>query len=241
MSSTCRCCWRATTAWITATTGLTASCGARACAMTAGLSLIRELEQPSGDKDEPLYVHCRSARKLHKRISADLTTRWHASRRRGILRAGAPSLSRRYTTETRMMADLALDSTRVRGHCPQHRLRHCALDQAILQVERRALLALATGTGKTVIAIQICYKLGSPRWNRSGDLRRPCVLFLAYRNVLLDVPKDQTFTSFGDYAGKVEGEAVKSREMYFATYQAIARDEHRPAVWHLVSSAHPSG
>src|SRR5437667_3992977 len=45
--------------------------------------------------------------------------------------------------------------------------------QAILQGQRRILLTLATGTGKTVIAFQICYKLWNSRWNRAGEHRRP--------------------------------------------------------------------
>jgi type I restriction enzyme, R subunit len=103
--------------------------------------------------------------------------------------------------------------------------------QAILQGKRRALLTLATGTGKTVIAFQICFKLWKSLWNRTGEPRRPRILYLADRNVLLDVPKDQTFAPFGDARWKIEGEAVKSREMYFATYQAIAEDERRPGLY----------
>src|SRR6266404_6337830 len=103
--------------------------------------------------------------------------------------------------------------------------------QAILQGKRRILLTLATGTGKTVIAFQICYKLWNSRWNRTGEHRRPRILFLADRNVLVDDPKDKTFAPFGDARWKIQGEAIKSREMYFATYQAIARDEHRPGLY----------
>src|SRR5579864_8237505 len=103
--------------------------------------------------------------------------------------------------------------------------------QAILQGKRRVLLTLATGTGKTVIAFQICYKLWSSKWNRSGEPRRPRILYLADRNILVDDPKDKTFTPFGDARWKIAGEAVKSREMYFATYQAIARDEARPGLY----------
>ena len=103
--------------------------------------------------------------------------------------------------------------------------------QAVLQGKRRVLLTLATGTGKTVIAFQICYKLWSSRWNRTGEHRRPRILFLADRNVLVDDPKDKTFAPFGDARWKIQGEAIKSREMYFATYQAIARDEHRPGLY----------
>jgi type I restriction enzyme R subunit len=103
--------------------------------------------------------------------------------------------------------------------------------QAILQGRHRVLLTLATGTGKTVIAFQICYKLWNSRWNRTGEHRRPRILFLADRNVLVDDPKDKTFAPFGDARWKIAGEAIKSREMYFSTYQAIARDEHRPGLY----------
>lgn len=103
--------------------------------------------------------------------------------------------------------------------------------QAILQGKRRMLLTLATGTGKTVIAFQICFKLWKSLWNRTGEPRRPRILYLADRNVLLDVPKDQTFAPFGDARWKIEGKAIKSREMYFATYQSIAEDEHRPGLY----------
>ena len=60
--------------------------------------------------------------------------------------------------------------------------------QAILQGRRRILLTMATGTGKTVVAFQICWKLWSSRWNRTGDYRRPRILYLADRNVLVDDP-----------------------------------------------------
>jgi len=58
--------------------------------------------------------------------------------------------------------------------------------QAILQGKRRVLLTLATGTGKTVIAFQIRYKLWNSRWNRTGEHRRPRILYLADRNILVD-------------------------------------------------------
>ncbi|MGH9326715.1 MAG: EcoAI/FtnUII family type I restriction enzme subunit R [Terriglobia bacterium] len=103
--------------------------------------------------------------------------------------------------------------------------------QAILQGHRRSLLTLASGTGKTVIAFQICWKLWNSRWNRTGEYRRPRILYLADRNILVDDPKDKIFPPFGDARHKIEGEAVKSREMYFATYQAIARDERRPGLY----------
>ena len=104
--------------------------------------------------------------------------------------------------------------------------------QAILQGKRRILLTMATGSGKTVVAFQICWKLWSIRWNRTGEHRRPKILYLADRNILVDDPKDKIFASFGDARHKIEnGQAVKSREMYFAIYQAIAKDERRPGLY----------
>src|SRR4029450_8360471 len=43
---------------------------------------------------------------------------------------------------------------------------------------------MATGTGKTVVAFQICWKLWNARWNRTGDYRRPRMLYLADRTSL---------------------------------------------------------
>ena len=103
--------------------------------------------------------------------------------------------------------------------------------QAILQGKKRILLTLATGTGKTVVAFQICWKLTNSLWNRTGEHRRPRILYLADRNVLIDDPKDKIFAPFGDARHKIEGEAVKSREMYFAIYQAMAKDERRPGLY----------
>ncbi len=104
--------------------------------------------------------------------------------------------------------------------------------QALLQGKRRVLLTMATGTGKTMVAFQICWKLWSVRWNRMGDYRRAKILYLADRNILIDDPKDKIFAPFGDARWKIEnGEANKGREMYFAIYQAIAKDERRPGLY----------
>ncbi len=68
----------------------------------------------------------------------------------------------------------------------------------------RALLTLATGTGKTSIAFQIAWKLFSARWNlqdwKAGNepSRRPRILFLADRNTLADQAYND-FTSFAAF------------------------------------------
>jgi type I restriction enzyme R subunit len=104
--------------------------------------------------------------------------------------------------------------------------------EAILKGTLRVLLTLATGTGKTMVAFQICWRLWSTGWNRTGEFRKPRILYLADRNVLVDDPKDKTFAPFGDARHKISGgDARKSREMYFSTYQAIAHDELRPGLY----------
>jgi len=100
--------------------------------------------------------------------------------------------------------------------------------EEILKGRQRLLLTMATGTGKTAVAFQICWKLWSARWNRTTEYRRPRILYLADRNILIDQPKDGLFAAFGDARYKIEsGEVVQSREMYFAIYQALAEDERR--------------
>ncbi len=104
--------------------------------------------------------------------------------------------------------------------------------EAILGGKRRLLLTMATGTGKTTVAFQICWKLWSSRWNVAGEHRKPRILFLADRNILIDDPKDKDFSPFGDARHKIEsGEIIKSREMYFAIYQALAEDERRAGLF----------
>lgn len=104
--------------------------------------------------------------------------------------------------------------------------------QAVLQGRKRSLLTMATGTGKTFVAFQICWKLWESGWNARGEKRRTRILYLADRNILIDDPKDKTFTPFGDARWKIEnGDAIKSREMYFAIYQSLAKDERRPGLF----------
>jgi len=104
--------------------------------------------------------------------------------------------------------------------------------QAIGQGRKRLLLTMATGTGKTAVAFQICWKLWNTRWNIVGEHRRPKILFLADRNILVDDPKDKTFLPFGDARHKIEnGIVTLGRDIYFAIYQAIAEDENRPGLY----------
>lgn len=99
--------------------------------------------------------------------------------------------------------------------------------RAIANGEDRALLTLATGTGKTFIAFQIVWKLFQARWNRRGNDLRPRILFLADRNVLVEQAMDD-FNPLNDDIKRINGEAVRktsktptSGNIFFSIYQAM--------------------
>ena len=139
-------------------------------------------------------------------LRGSTTTRWP----RNCSRLRCPTGHARYATTRRS------PSTGPRRRCCRDAAGSC--------------LPLCTGAGKTAVAFQVCWKLWSARWNRTGRTRRPKILFLADRNVLVDDPMAKDFRPFGDARAKISGTAVKSRDMYFAIYQAIARDEQRPGL-----------
>jgi len=90
--------------------------------------------------------------------------------------------------------------------------------ESITKGQKRILLNLATGTGKTTIAFQIAWKL-----KQAKKIRR--VLFLADRNVLRDQAFN-TFEPFGNARGYIEeGQAPTSRDIYFSIYQAMWGDK----------------
>jgi type I restriction enzyme R subunit len=66
---------------------------------------------------------------------------------------------------------------------------------SIAKGDKRILLTLATGTGKTRIAFQIAWKLFHTKWNLKNSDRQPRILFLADRNVLAD----QAFNEFSAF------------------------------------------
>jgi type I restriction enzyme, R subunit len=93
--------------------------------------------------------------------------------------------------------------------------------EAILGGKQRALLTLATGTGKTFVALQIVWKLTAGKWPDTN--RQPRVLYLADRNILIDQPISREFRPvFGDAIWKIQGQQKTGREVYFALYQSLA-------------------
>ena len=88
--------------------------------------------------------------------------------------------------------------------------------EAIARGQRRILLVLATGTGKTFCSFQIIWRL----W-KAGLKKR--ILFLADRNILVDQTKTNDFKPFGGAMTKVTNRTVdKSFEVYLALYQALS-------------------
>jgi type I restriction enzyme R subunit len=97
----------------------------------------------------------------------------------------------------------------------------------IMRGQKRMLLAMATGTGKTFVAFQIVWKL-----KKSGLIRKP-ILFIADRIIL----RDQAYNTFAPFVdgqsdprGIIEGGKFNpNRELYFALYQALdAEDGKKP-------------
>ena len=92
--------------------------------------------------------------------------------------------------------------------------------EAILGGRDRVLLTLATGTGKTFVALQLVWKLWHGDWPAN---RKPRILYLADRRILVDQPYAREFQPvFGDALWRIQGEARTSREIYFGLYQGLA-------------------
>ena len=104
-----------------------------------------------------------------------------------------------------------------------------AVLDAISRKVDRILLTLATGTGKTYIAFQICWKLMQTRWNIAENGRLPKILFLADRNILAD----QAFNAFAAFdqnalaritpkeIRKNGGKVPKGQSIYFTIFQTM--------------------
>ena len=103
---------------------------------------------------------------------------------------------------------------------------------AIVKGQKRILLTMATGTGKTTTAFQICWKLWQQRWNLKSASRHPKILYLSDRTILVDDPMNKEFAAFGEARHRIaQGEVVKSREIYFALYQSIGPRENNSGIY----------
>ncbi|SEB02293.1 EcoAI/FtnUII family type I restriction enzme subunit R [Rubrimonas cliftonensis] len=94
--------------------------------------------------------------------------------------------------------------------------------ESIAAGRRRTLLTLCTGAGKTPIAFHIAWRLHQARWTAMPGRLRARILFLADRDVLVKDPQNRHFAPFGEGRHRIlGGRAPGSREVFFATYQAL--------------------
>ena len=132
----------------------------------------------------------------------------------------------------------------------QARAVEAVLD-AVAAGERRILLTLATGTGKTFIAFQIAWRLFQARWSLAAQAqgaeptRRPRILFLADRNTLADqaLGEFRVMAAFADDALarispddiRRKGRVPKNANVFFTIFQTFTsgRDDAfgRPEGW----------
>jgi len=94
---------------------------------------------------------------------------------------------------------------------------------AIARGQKRLLLVMATGTGKTYTAFQIVYRL-----LKTGKVKK--VLYLADRNVLVDQSIEQDFKPLTNTIHKVNYQQDKenpdtAHEVYFSLYQQLIGQE----------------
>jgi len=98
--------------------------------------------------------------------------------------------------------------------------------KAILNGQKRILLTMATGSGKTYVAFQIVWKL-----YHSGKVRR--VLYLVDR-IFLREQAYNTFEPFGNARIELTSENVTmSRDIYFATYQTLYSEKNGKKIYEL--------
>jgi type I restriction enzyme R subunit len=97
--------------------------------------------------------------------------------------------------------------------------------EAIARGQRRVLLVMATGTGKTLTIFQIIWRL----WKAERVKR---VLYLVDRNILADQTITNDFKPFGSVMTKVRDRNMDpSYEVYLALYQAVSGTEEEKNIY----------
>jgi len=97
--------------------------------------------------------------------------------------------------------------------------------EAISQGQDRILLVMATGTGKTLTAFQIIWRL----WKSKAKKR---ILYLADRNILIDQTMTNDFKPFGSAMTKIQKrQAKKAYEIYLSLYQAVSGTEEEQNIY----------
>ena len=101
--------------------------------------------------------------------------------------------------------------------------------EAVAKQRNRILLTMATGTGKTYTAFQICWKLTQTKWNTKGVERAPRILFIADRNILANqaindfdqFPEDAMCRVTPKELKKNNYKVPTARNLYFTIFQTM--------------------
>lgn len=101
--------------------------------------------------------------------------------------------------------------------------------EAVAKGQKRVLLVMATGTGKTYTTFQIIWRL----W-KAGTAKR--ILFLADRNILVDQTLVNDFKPFGAAMTKIKNRKIDpAYEIHLGLYQAITGTEEADKIFKSVS------
>lgn len=101
--------------------------------------------------------------------------------------------------------------------------------EAVAKGQKRVLLVMATGTGKTYTTFQIIWRL----W-KAGSAKR--ILFLADRNILVDQTLVNDFKPFGAAMTKIKNRKIDpAYEIHLGLYQAITGTEEADKIFKSVS------
>lgn len=99
--------------------------------------------------------------------------------------------------------------------------------EAIAKGQKRIILVMATGTGKTYTAAQIIW-----RYWKSNEGKQKRILFLADRNILVDQTRVNDFKHFGSAMTKITNRSIdKSYEIYLSLYQAVTGTEEASNIY----------
>ena len=101
--------------------------------------------------------------------------------------------------------------------------------EAVAKQQNRILLTMATGTGKTYTAFQICWKLTQTKWNTKGIERAPRILFISDRNILANqaindfdqFPEDAMCRVTPKELRKNNYKVPTARNLYFTIFQTM--------------------
>ena len=101
--------------------------------------------------------------------------------------------------------------------------------EAVAKQRNRILLTMATGTGKTYTAFQICWKLTQTKWSTKGVDRAPRILFIADRNILANqaindfdqFPEDAMCRITPKELKKNNYKVPTARNLYFTIFQTM--------------------